>query len=263
MSAELRSLRSCTAFITPSTTISGSLPAVIDREPRMRMEVPSVGSPETLMMSAPATRPCRAWSTERVGELSTSCILTVATDPVRSCFFCSPKPMTTNSSRKVASSSRVMSNFLRLPTFILTVLNPSDSKTRTASSEGTLRENLPAPSVTVPTDVPSADTVAPGSALPPASTTEPVTWTGPCAWSVSVTISTARTARHRFNINNQLVKLLGQNVCTHDGAGAVITLLVLGQQGFLLVGEGDVVEGQSLELFDGHATVIVGFIGAV
>ena len=118
MSEELRSLRSCTAFMTPSTTISGSLPAVMERAPRIRMDVPSVGSPETLMMSAPATLPWRAWSTERVAVFSTSCIFTVATLPVRSCFFCSPKPITTSSSRNWVSSSRVTSKRRSFPTII-------------------------------------------------------------------------------------------------------------------------------------------------
>ena len=89
MSAELMSLRSCTASMMPSTTISGSFEAVIERVPRMRIEVEAVGSPDVDMMSAPATRPCNAWSTETTGMSLMSPILTLVTEPVRSVFFTS------------------------------------------------------------------------------------------------------------------------------------------------------------------------------
>ncbi len=202
MSEELRSLRSCTAFITPSTTISGSLPAVMEREPRMRMEVPSVGSPETLMMSAPATRPCKAWSTEMVAVFSTSCILTTATEPVRSAFLASPKPITTTSSRYSVSSSRTKSKLRRVPTFILTLLYPRDSATRREPSPGTLRENFPAASVTVPFAVPSTETVAPGSGAPLWSRTVPVTGSEPFWARAGVTHSAKATANGKNNLFN-------------------------------------------------------------
>ena len=46
MSAELMSFRSLTASITPSTTISGSFDAEIERVPRTRIEVVAPGAPE-------------------------------------------------------------------------------------------------------------------------------------------------------------------------------------------------------------------------
>ena len=51
------SFRSLTASITPSTTISGSFDALIERVPRMRMVVVAPGSPVVDMKSAPAIRP--------------------------------------------------------------------------------------------------------------------------------------------------------------------------------------------------------------
>jgi len=90
MSAMFRSLRSLTASITPSTTISGSFEAEIERVPRMRIEVVAPGSPVVDMMSAPATRPCSAWSTDSTGRSFTSEILMLATEPVASPFFTVP-----------------------------------------------------------------------------------------------------------------------------------------------------------------------------
>ena len=84
MSSELMSFRSWMASITPSTTISGSFDALIERVPRMRMVVVAPGSPVVDMKSAPAIRPWRALSTERTGTSLMSFILTVATEPVRS-----------------------------------------------------------------------------------------------------------------------------------------------------------------------------------
>ena len=60
MSAELMSFRSWMASMMPSTMISGSFDAEIERVPRMRIEVVAPGSPVVAMMSAPAIRPCNA-----------------------------------------------------------------------------------------------------------------------------------------------------------------------------------------------------------
>ena len=57
MSAELRSPRSETASITPSTTMRGSLDAMIERVPRIRIDVAAPGSPEVVIMSVPAILP--------------------------------------------------------------------------------------------------------------------------------------------------------------------------------------------------------------
>ena len=84
MSSELMSFRSWMASITPSTTISGSFEALIERVPRIRMVVVAPGSPVVDMKSAPAIRPCNALSTESVGRSLMSFILTVETEPVRS-----------------------------------------------------------------------------------------------------------------------------------------------------------------------------------
>ena len=90
MSAELMSFRSLTASITPSTTISGSFDAEIERVPRTRIEVVAPGAPEVDMMSTPAMRPCRAWSTDVLGTSRMSDIFTLETEPVRSDFFTAP-----------------------------------------------------------------------------------------------------------------------------------------------------------------------------
>ena len=76
--------------MTPSTMISGSFDAEIERVPRIRIEVVAPGSPVVAMMSAPAMRPWRAWSTETTGTSLMSLILTLATEPLSSVFFTVP-----------------------------------------------------------------------------------------------------------------------------------------------------------------------------
>ena len=120
MSDELISASDVTAFMTPSTMIRGSLDASIERDPRIRMDVPSVGSPDTLMMSAPAIRPWRAWSADSVGDWRTLLMWTLETEPVRSDFFVSPNPITTTSSRKLVSGLRFTLRVVFFPTIIFT-----------------------------------------------------------------------------------------------------------------------------------------------
>ena len=163
MSFVFRSDKDETAFITPSTTISGSLDALIEREPRILIVVPAVGSPDILTISAPAIRPCSAWSTDRDGEETISFICTVPTDPVRSAFLVSPKPITTTSSRKLTSGFIVTSRTVFLPTIIFTVEYPINSYLRTDSADGTTILYCPFSSVTAPWPAaPSRMTAAPG-----------------------------------------------------------------------------------------------------
>jgi len=68
----------------PSTTYSGSLPAVIERAPRTRTRTPSPGFWPVVTMSTPATRPWMAPTVLTVGVLFRSAAATDDTEPVMS-----------------------------------------------------------------------------------------------------------------------------------------------------------------------------------
>ena len=71
------------AMGTPSTTMSGLLPAVIERTPRMKMLTSSPGLLPAFTMSTPGTRPWIALIAFDVG-ISLICVaVTVDTAPVR------------------------------------------------------------------------------------------------------------------------------------------------------------------------------------
>ena len=113
MSEGFISLKSDTASSTPSTTISGLLPASIDLEPRTRIFAPSPGSPVVDMNSAPATLPWSACATDVIGALVRSSASTTDTAPVRSLFLDVPYPMTTT-----FSSCSIDGFMLTLTTFL-------------------------------------------------------------------------------------------------------------------------------------------------
>ena len=119
ISAGLMSLRSETASMIPSTTMSGSFDASIERVPRIRIDVVAPGSPDVDMISAPATRPWIAWSIDVTGASRTSPILTLATEPVRSDFLTLPYPITTTSSSFVEALTDITISSSCLPSGLI------------------------------------------------------------------------------------------------------------------------------------------------
>ena len=72
----------------PSMTYSGSLLALIDVPPRIRICWPDPGSPPFWVMRTPEIRPSIIWLTFKITPTSASVASMVATDPVierRSC----------------------------------------------------------------------------------------------------------------------------------------------------------------------------------
>ena len=75
---------------TPSTTYSGSLLALIDVPPRMRICAPAPGSPLFWIMVTPATRPWIIWLGLVTTPTLASSASTVETDPVIASRRCVP-----------------------------------------------------------------------------------------------------------------------------------------------------------------------------
>jgi hypothetical protein len=86
MSAEFKSFK-LPLKGKPSTTKSGSLEALIERFPLIRMLGVAPGALLVAAMSTPATKPCKDWMAFWEGTWSKSFPLTETTAPVRS-FFC-------------------------------------------------------------------------------------------------------------------------------------------------------------------------------
>src|SRR5438105_15038604 len=79
----------------PSTTYNGSLPALIEEEPRTRMVKPAPGLPELEITCTPAAFPCKASPEFTIGRLAISAAVTTDTAPVKSFLRCAPYPTTT------------------------------------------------------------------------------------------------------------------------------------------------------------------------
>ena len=107
-------LRSPPSLLTsiPSITYSGSLPALIELVPRIRIDVSAPGLPEFWVTCTPAALPCSAWSREVTGTAFSSSALTDATEPVRSLFLAVPYPITTTVESSAGFSVRRISNTL-------------------------------------------------------------------------------------------------------------------------------------------------------
>ncbi len=96
------------AITSPSTTISGSTPALIVVTPRRLIWPPPPGAPEFIWMSAPGIFPCSALSSVCVGARVTCAALTVVTAFARlRCSTPVASPVTTTASRLKTSGSRV------------------------------------------------------------------------------------------------------------------------------------------------------------
>ena len=90
---------------TPSMTMSGSLFALSEAAPRIRIVEEEPGCPDGGVTSRPETLPTRAWPGVVMAPRFTSSLLIATTDPVMSLFFTVPYPITTTSSRNSASSA--------------------------------------------------------------------------------------------------------------------------------------------------------------
>ena len=74
----------------PSMTMSGSLEALMEEPPRIRMVAPAPGIPEPAVTTTPALLPRRRSAGVVMTPLLISSALTVETDPVRSLFLTVP-----------------------------------------------------------------------------------------------------------------------------------------------------------------------------
>ena len=74
----------------PSITYKGSLPALMDVVPLIRIEVSAPGLPDNCVTCTPAALPCSAWSKDVTGTALRSSAFTETTEPVRSLFFTVP-----------------------------------------------------------------------------------------------------------------------------------------------------------------------------
>ena len=86
-----------TSIGTPSSTINGSLDALSDAPPRMRMVETDVGEPPPFTICTPAILPFTSSSGDETMPLLKSLVPTEATEPVRSLLRCVPYPMITTS----------------------------------------------------------------------------------------------------------------------------------------------------------------------
>ena len=118
MSAGLMSFMFASVSAKPSTTYNGSVPALMDAEPRIRI----VGaSPGWLFVNTatPLDLPCSA----SIGlEAMTDVMASLRRDvvePVKSLFFIVPYPTTTTSAKVWVSSFITISNCTLLPTLMV------------------------------------------------------------------------------------------------------------------------------------------------
>ncbi len=122
----------------PSTTNSGSVPALMVETPRRLTWMPPPGAPEFDWISAPGIFPCSADSSVPVGARVSSSALTVATALGR---FCRSIPVdwpVTTSSSSLNGSVSSTTSALACPSGRLTVcrLYPIPRKTRLKSPSG-------------------------------------------------------------------------------------------------------------------------------
>ena len=103
----------------PSTIHSGSLPALSELKPRMRIEGLEPGCPEVLAICTPATFPARACATLDCCDLAMSSDLMTAAEPVKASFFAVPNATTITSSMACVSSFSTTSIRVCDPTLIV------------------------------------------------------------------------------------------------------------------------------------------------
>ena len=99
----------------PSTIIRGVFEAFKERLPRIENESPEPVCPLDLVISRPATFPCRLSRALVVGVATMSSDLMEVIDPVKSRFFTTPYPITTTSSRSFRLSFMII--FIGVPAF--------------------------------------------------------------------------------------------------------------------------------------------------
>ncbi len=147
----------------PSTTYNGSLPALIEVPPRIRIRGSAPGSPLLLVTVTPAARPCSACVAPRVGNSLSSAAETDDIEPVTSLFFWTPYPTTTSSESdwiSCISERSITDRFCKLTS---SDVKPTDEKTSVTFPSGTDNWYRPSTSVTVPVVVFFIITFTPGS----------------------------------------------------------------------------------------------------
>ena len=103
----------------PSTIQSGSLPALSELKPRMRIFGLSPGCPEVLVSCTPATFPARACATFDCCYLTMSSDLMTVAEPVKAYFFAVPNATTITSSIACVFSFSTTSIRVCVPTLIV------------------------------------------------------------------------------------------------------------------------------------------------
>ena len=102
---------------TPSTMNRGSLPALIEPTPRIRMLTAPPGRPLEDLTCTPDARPCNARSKDCKGRFWIASPFTEETAPVTSRFGCVPYPVTITSLKAVTSDSKATLIMDLLPMF--------------------------------------------------------------------------------------------------------------------------------------------------
>ena len=148
------------AIGTPSMTMRGSLEALSEAEPLMRMREPEPGPPSPGVTSRPGTLPLSMSWVLTTAPLLRSSALKAMMDPVRSSFFTVPYPMTTTSSMNCESSCKVTTAGSWDALYICGTY-PTQLTSTCASGPETLRVKLPSIPVDMPLAVPTSTMAAP------------------------------------------------------------------------------------------------------
>ena len=145
-------------------TYNGSLPALIDPIPRIRILLTAPGAPDELVTVTPGTEPDNLSCTEATGTSANLPGSTFAAAPVKLDFLKFPYPVTITSSREPASG--FITTFIPFFTGTTTVLSPTYCTLNWFLPSGTERWKLPSISETVPICVPTTSMDAPTTGSP-------------------------------------------------------------------------------------------------
>ena len=155
----------------PSNTISGSVPALIDPSPRIKMDEVDPGAVEGAICK-PGTSPAKVCNTLVTCFFSIVALFNTVAEPVNADFLAVPKAVTITSS----NSSEVDVNTMRIRSFAFTscVCKPTKETTSTSEARTSFKWNLPSMSVIIPLLVPFTKIEAPITGSDCSSTTVPV-----------------------------------------------------------------------------------------
>ena len=150
---------------TPSSTISGSLLALKEAPPRIRIVLPALGEPLFDITCTPADFPLISCSGEPTSPALKSLLFTVLTEPVKSFFVILPYPTTTSSSSTFPPSVKKTSS--TFPTAVSVCSScPRKVNASCLDPAGSDMLYVPSSAVNVPTFVPTTRTETPCKGIP-------------------------------------------------------------------------------------------------